>query len=337
MVIRNTKQLNQGDEVFIIWTSKLNFIKIDGVFLSYIDGKIIDKTALFSTKHGNITGEECFWVLKKRIKKESDILKYQKKIIPLQMVSSIVSYDFGISVLDKIKCKELNKMAQEKISNKEKLKQFITRYGFNPFDDSWMENYLTNNEIEKQWFKFTRDRDFLYPEQKIVDFFNNENNTNITVEEAKKMTIRKMRYILGSTNIRQQGNPIVEEWKKKAIGYEKKFSDRDKRMDEWVKSKNGILPWVTTKEPLEFWKGTYFLKCLEKIPHVFTSPDCDFIKSGVALEVKKYDPIDKWIHLDFTPDIKEKLLGTKTDIETDYAIIVVPNNIKSCLENINEL
>lgn len=321
--------LKQGDEVYIIWTSKLNYVKLDGVFLSYVEGKQLEKTTLFETEQGTITGEECFWILKKHIKKQEDILKYQKQIIPLQL--SLSEHNFP----QKVHYKELNKMISEKMSNRDKLKQFIQKYGFNPFDDSWIENILAENEIEKKWFKFTRDRNFPYPEQEIVDLFNHENETNITKEEARKLTVKKMRYILGSVSIRQQGNPLVDDWKENAIAYEKRFSDRDKRMDEWVQTRNGNFPWVTTKQPLEFLSGTHLLKCIEKIPHVFTSPDCDFIKQGIVLEVRRYDPIEKWIHLDFTPDVRELLLGTKEEIETDYAILLKPQNLNESLEGLD--
>ena len=87
---------------------------------------------------------------------------------------------------------------------------------------------------------------------------------------------------------------------------------------------------VTTNKPIEFWPGTVLMQCIEKIPQLFLSPDCEYIKEGVELEVLGFDPHEKWIKLDFPTEIKEQL-G-----EGSYSIVVHPDDIER-LDGIEKL
>ena len=58
-------------------------------------------------------------------------------------------------------------------------------------------------------------------------------------------------------------------------------------------------------------------------------PDCEYIKPGVSLEVRAYDPIEKWMDLDFCADLRERLSGQREAVDKTYAIAFHPDQIDS--------
>ena len=322
----NNPTLKQGDKVVIVWTKNDQFTQQDAVFQSYVKGRISETTPLFLLKNENILGEDCFWLLKKNIKQSSDIAKYQQMIEPMQVAAYEMAAKAGQPPIDKLKKKEITQLGKERAARVNRFQRFIDKFGFDPTDETWIEEHLAKDETERKWFTFVREHGITSHSEDGIGLFNKKEKENITLNDAKKMTKKRMRYVLGSFNIRYQGENDIEKWKKDAIAFEEKFESREQRMAEWTKKQRNQFPIVTTLKPIEFWSGTMFAKCLEKIPHVFTSPDCEYIKAGVSLEVRGYDPQEKWIDLDFTPDVREMLTGsTERDEDAQYAIVVHPS------------
>jgi len=315
---KHTLQL--GNKVVIIWTKKHHFVELNGTFQAYVKGSISDNTPLFKTNIGDITGENCFWIEANKVNSSDDILRYQSILMPLQVELAGAAYKSGEKFQNKINYKEMKKLAEQKIEQNNRLKHFIDKFGFDPADDSWIEAHMATNDIESKWFSFTRLHKMPIVSDGFVELFNQENGEKVTYDEAIELTTKKLRYILGAQVIRQKGIADPSKWKEAALEFEKKFRKKDERMREWKKSKNGRQI-VTTNKPIEFWPGSALIKCIEKIPHLFLSPDCDYIKAGVELEVLGFDPHEKWIKLDFPKEIKEQLGNVS------YSIIVHPDNL----------
>lgn len=336
MLQKISNKLQYDDQALILWEKHHGFLQLDATFQSYAN---VDNSSfpLFSTNIGNILGRDCFWILKKHIQSDKDIDKYQKLIIPLQIKMAILAHMFNMPLDLKIINQEILNVIEEKKQNINKIQNFVEKYGFDPTDDTWVETAMAENDIEKKWFKFTRVNKLPAHNTDVISKFNAQENTNISVEEAIELTKKKMRYILGSFVIRYNGEKDVEKWKAAAQDFEQEFRERDKRVKNWVLSRNKIMPLVTTVKPIEFWHGNILVKCIEKIPHFFVSPDCEFIKPGVVLEVVGYDPQDKWINLDFPKDIRKALTGQEEPLlEPTYAIVLHPKDSDS-LDGIDQL
>ena len=326
-------KLNFGDKVIIIWTKKNGFIELEGIFEKYQK-----EDPIFLTSKGVVLGTESFWLLKSQIKSPDDIKHYQNLLLPLQSRILEISRELNIPPVVKIRHKEIDKLNQQNIKSRYHLESFIRKYGFDPTDESWVEKYLAENDIEKKWFEYVRLTKPHFLNQEMIDIFNHKYKENINLDMGKELIKKRVRYIFGAFKIRYQGVNNVDEWTKAAKEFEKDFSDRDKRMEGWSKSRNGKFPYVTVVKPIEFWSGTMLMQCIEKIPDVFTNPDCNFIKPGVSLEVNSYDPETHWIHLDFTPDIRERLTGKKEREESNpYAIVLHPNDIEEFLDGTEQL
>jgi len=333
-----SKKLVSGEKVLIIWTKKDDFVQLDGSFKSYVPGVLTDETPLFSTKSGIITGEECFWVSKKHITKKTDIFALQNLLAPLQVKMNLIADSLGKKPVEKIKSDWIKKMSEQGKQKLNHLKFFIKKHGFDPTDDTWIEEHLAKDNKEKQWFKFMREQNSLNCNRETFGSFDKSHNGLLTFEEAKKLTTKKTRYILGTFAIRYKGEKSVDLWIKKAKEFESRFYKREQRKENWTLSRNGKFPLVSTLKPIKFWAGAHLVQCIEKIPHVFVSPDCEYIKKGIVLEVRSYDPVEKWIDLDFAPEIREQLIGRKeVDEEATYAIALHPKNLEESLEGLDQL
>jgi len=324
------QKLKSNDEVFILWTKQNGFVEFEARFQSYVKGKIVQRTPLFSSSSGDVTGEECFWILKTRIKHPSEITIYQKMLFPLQSHFQKLAKRTKQKFHPKIKVREFEKMVQE---NNDQHERFVARYGFDPLDDSWIEQHLAANELEKNWFEFTRKNRIVVLDDQNIKNFNKQYGKDINVEQGNQLSKKRHRYVLGSYSSRMRGINDVEQWKKESVEFETHFNEVENRMRNWTLSRNGRYPYVTVKLPVRFWHGAMLNQCIERIPEVFTAPDCGFIKSGVALQVFGYDPEDKWIDLDFAEDIRHRLLGQKKRPEkAAYSIAVLPDEVGSHLE-----
>jgi hypothetical protein len=324
--------LKQGDKVVIIWTKKKGFVNIDAEFIFNVDGITTKNTPLFKSGDEEVLGEDCFWLLEKH---KNQVKRYQKEVIPLQVYNSILAQKQGVYI--PLKVKEAKKMAEKQMGLNSAINVFTNKYGFNPTDDSWIENCLASTKIEKNWFEYTRIKNMPVHVDDLIQDFNKTYGETITLEEALKLTIKKVRYAFGAFEVRQKGIKDTELWKKNAIDFEKRFSERDVRMEEWKKTHSRTY-FVSTKKSVEFWPGNLLVRFIEKIPQVFTSPDCDFIKSGVSLEVISFDPMEKWINLDFTSDIRELVLKQKEPLQQrPYSVVIHPSVIYDCLDGVDEL
>jgi len=329
------RPLNPGDQVIIIWSKDKGNIRQEATFVKYTKGIIAEDTPLFVASSEYFLGENCFWLRPKHVKKSSDIVKYQKLLHSLQLRTLEMAEKTNQQFVSKISDNGISEKQQEIKANVKKMKQFIEKYGFDPTDESWIERHLASTPLEEKWFQFTRLQKMPVINEEIVTLFNEQNKENITLRDALKMTAKKVRYIFGSMDIRYRGENRVDKWKQAAIDFEKKFIDREERMRNWALSRNGNFPFVTTLKPVEFWPGNMFYQCIERIPDIIFSPDCTHIKAGITLEVFGFDPQDKWIDLDFTEDIRERLTGKKERAKTStYSIIVRPNELSMSLSGI---
>jgi len=327
--LKRERTLQLGDKVVIIWTRKHHFVELDGEFQSYVKGVLSDDTPLFKTKFGDFTGETCFWIDAKRVKSSNDVTYFQSLLMPLQVELAYAARKAGQTFHNKIDYKEVKALTEKKKINADKLNHFVNTHGFDPLDDSWIEAQMVTNELERKWFEFTRIHKMPIITEGFVELFNKEYAEKLSRDDALSLTVKKVRYILGAQILRYKGVSNPEELKKAALEFEKKFSKQDERMSEWRKTKKGIRT-VKTNKPIEFWAGNCLMKCIEKIPQIFLSPECEYIKPGIELEVIGFDPYEKWIKLDFMPNIREQL-G-----DDAYSIIVHPEDLER-LDGIDKL
>jgi len=333
VITQRKTELQKGQKVIIIWTKKHHFVELEGTFVAYVKSVYSKDTPLFITKVGDITGESCFWILKEQVRSKKELLYYQNMIIPLQIKMANQANKEGIHFVEKIKYKEVQKMAKEKIEQHNRFKNFIRKYGFDPTDDSWLEAHMAENETERKWFSFTREQNMPLITEELASVFNSEQAEKISYEQALEMTKKKIRYALGSKIIRMKGESNIDKWKEDALAFERQFKAREERMAEWARTNEKKERHVKTLKPVEFWYGNILMRCIEKIPDIFTSPDCEHIKPGVELDVLEYDPVEKWIKLDFLPAVKEQL---KAPADAHYAIVIHPENIGH-LEGVDRL
>ena len=153
-----------------------------------------------------------------------------------------------------------------------------------------------------------------------------------------------MRYILGASYTRISGNSQKEDWIKAARDFEKYHRGIENRMLTWTLAHKESFPLVRATKEVSFWPGPYFHKCVEKFPHIFTAPDCTFIKPGIVLRVLSYDPQEKYIRLDLTKDLRQLVKPDEpkdakiwVKDRADYDVWVKPEEIETHLEILEPL
>lgn len=330
--------LTTNQQVLILYHKQKGFMEEPAVFIEYRPiaiGDINHATPFFrNTSNEEVSGLDCFWIVPEEVDLNTvSLRKLQFDIIRLQIraleLSSALEYDMPVKINDpEIKAKTL-----------------IEKLGYDPRDESWIETDLAIDYREKNWFKFERENtvsfySLVYNRDwgTIVRLFNEQNNDNITTAQAKSLSIKRMRYIMGSTAVRVSGNPDRETWKRLAKDFEETHRAVDERMYAWAMSRNGHFPLVKTLKELPFGPGPFFNECIEKIPHYFATAECKQIKIGSILRIVAYDPEQKYIRVDFPAEIRKQIRPTEST-ETpwisdggDYIILVTRQDVDDAFE-----
>lgn len=337
------RYLSPGQKVVIIYDNKIGFVRDEAKFIRYdtiIIGEVKHQIPIFEHKDQKITGMDCFWALPHEVQDDEDLHRLQYNLLSLQVKALEIGLEKGYEVPQKIKDPEIKKMAE---ANRERTNSIIQKFGYDPRDESWLERDMSSTTRERNWFAFERENPtiFLYEWDKIVEIYSKKYNDKITVEDAKNLSKKRTRYLLGSHNIRMSGEHNVQKWIKEAYGYEKKHRERENRMITWSLNRKGKYPRVRVKKPINFEPDCFFNQCVEKIPYVFTSANCKWIKSGVELRVISYDPELKYIKLDFIEEMRNQI-REQSDRPwekdgPDYDFLLKPEEIETHLELLENL
>lgn len=303
------RRLLPNQKVIIIFDNRIGFVKESAKFISY-KGIIIDNVSheipVFLCKNQEILGTECFWVLESDVKNDKQIEKFQKELISLQISVLEIAEQEGYKIPQKVMNKQINQIAHQ---NTQRMQSLIDKFGFDPRDESWVEQELAETERECQWFQFERENGLVFIPNwdDIVLAYNQSYGDKISIEDAKRLSKKRMRYLMGAYYTRLSGNKDKDDWKKAAKDFERFHFKRENRMRSWSVLHEGRYPLVRVKKPINFWPGPYFHQCIEKIPHVFTTYQCNYIKEGIVLRVVSYDKEYHYMRLDFTADIRALL------------------------------
>ena len=332
--------LKPNDQVTVIYTKETGFTKFPVTFKEYRSIEVnnsLHQTPVFKNNIGDeVLGTDCFWVLSSQLKDDSHLQSLQKEILRVQAsVLEIASLE-GYNIPSKITDKEIEQMVENKA---EITKAIVQKFGFDPRDEKWIEEELAHTLREKNWFKFERENSAIFANkwEDIVTIFNQKYHDTVSIETAKTISKKRMRYLLGSHSIRFSGKSDKKDWVLGAKSFEKKHREIEQRMLEWSLAHKEKFPLVRTKKPVSFDFGSYFNQCIEKIPHVFTEANCRFINEGIALRVVSYDKQTKYIRLDFTEDVRFIITGGKSETpwlkeDDDYDIKIYPIEVDTSLE-----
>ena len=334
------RKLHRGQEVIIIYDVQIGFVQENSRFTEYRSikvGDVLHSVPFFECNGKEFSGLNIFWILPSDVKTKEDIQKIQKELIPTQVVVAQIAKELGYNIPKKIRDKEIIKMANEKVDQKIAL---IQKFGFDPMDDGWIENDLAQTTRERRWFIFERENKLIFADNwdDIVTKFNKKYNESITSEDAKGLSKKRMRYIMGATSIRYSGEKNKKKWIDEARQFEKYHREAENRMTTWTNTHASHFPLVRVSKPIRFSCGKYFNECIEKVPQVFADVSCQFIKPGIVLRVLSYDPQEKYIQLDFTEEVRVLI---KNDADNkrpwmkdvlDYNFQVAPKEVDTCLE-----
>lgn len=333
----NRRKLSSNQEVVLIYLKTLGFVIEKANFIQYniidIDGNLFS-IPFFKWKDKTISGLECFWLFPEDASSNETIERFQYQLIDVQISALEIGIEAGIKIPNKMRDKEMEKIAQD---NVDRVKNLVTKLGYDPRDESWLESTLAITEKERKWFAFERKNPaiFAWKWPEIVSIFNKDNSETISVEDAKQLSKKRMRYVLGSFHVRFNGNSDQNAWIKSAKEFESLHREAENRMISWSLARQNNFPLAKSKEPIRFTAGPYFNECIEKIPHVFTDKNINYIRSNIVLRVVSYDPVKKYIKLDFTKDVKNKIKDSDEKPwikeEADYNIWLKPEEIDSHL------
>lgn len=339
--------LQSNQDIIIIYRRGVGYVQEKAVFKYYKSvqvGKVQHQTPFFQDHKGDVvSGLDCFWLLPTDIKSVSEIEQIQYELIETQILALEIAYEHNYEFPNKMTDKTMEAVAQQ---NTQKMQALIKKFGFDPRDTSWIETHLAENKTEQDWFKFESANQIIFdqPWEELVNRFNLQFKNSITVEMAKVLSRKRMRFILGAYNTRLGGNANTKDWVETAKEFEKAHRERETRMLEWTIAHQNHFPMVRTKEPLQFWPGPYFNQCVEKAPHVFTDVRCTKVKKDVVLRVISYDPIQKYMRLDFASDIRQLIKPNEPDTvkpwhkdDPDYDIWIKPEEIETHLELLEPL
>lgn len=341
------RRLSDNQDVIIIYEVDVGYVKKHATFKYYksiLYNNVTHDIPVFNCNGQEITGDKCFWVLESEVSSDVEIEKIRKELISAQMKTIEFGIKENYTVPEKIKDPQLKK---EAVENSQRMKALIQKFGFDPRDETWIETHMAASQTESDWFQFEREYTDAYTRQSwqdIADVFNKEYNAHITAEHARALAKKRMRYLLGAMNTRLSGNANVEDWKKSASEFEKFHKEVDERMETWSRKHRDAYPIVKVKKSLPFYVGPFFNECIERIPQLFTTPRCEFIEKGVTLRVITYDPKDKFIRLDFMPDIRRLIIsGIEREAEpwiksfADYDFLIDADKIEEYLTIIDKL
>lgn len=340
------RRLEAGQQVIIIYIKEVGFVEHVADFINYRPiniGDIKHETPFFACNNFEISGLECFWLLKSDVQDSSSVKKYQRKIVNIQTKAYETSSLLGYTMVEKVKDHKIKELADQ---NVESMKSIIKKFGFNPTDVTHLLIKLSTSDLERFWFEFEETSSIVHTHDwnSVIDAFNQRYKKNITVEQAKDFSKKRTRYILGSYSVRMSGNSNFDDWVQAAKDFESHHSGVDSRMDLWSTNHQPNFPEVRTKEITPFWPGPYFNECIENIPELFTDKFCRFLKKDTALRVISYDSKEKFIRLDFLPEVRKLLKPNESENfkiwkkdRADYDIWIHPTEINKYLEVIDNL
>lgn len=337
------RRLQPGQKVVLIYKHPIGFVEEYTEFIDYkteIINNISHEVPFFKNKETTISGLECFWILPSDLVGRHTIKRYQREVIWLQFKVLELSAQLGINMPNKLQNKKIEMAAD--YTNK-----LVQKLGFDPRDESWIETELAITDREKKWFEFERTKGVVFYRllyssswDDIVRIFNEEFKDSITLEQAKKLSLKRMRYIMGSNPIRMSGAKDKEKWKKAAREFEEEHRAIEERMVTWSESRKGNFPLVKTKTTLDFSSGPYLNQCLDNIPEMFTDLKCNKLQAGIMLRVISFDPETRYIRLDFTQEIRSKIKPTSDkpwiSEGADYIIWLDREHIFTALEFLGE-
>ena len=338
------RKLSKGDEVVLVYDVNIGFIQQSAAFVGYrkIQYKNVEHEIPVFQRHGSeITGLECFWIL---LSDADDIRieQLQRELIDLQLTAFDIGDQLHYQVPEKIRDKEIRKMAKNKSDFRA---QLISKLGYDPLDYSWVERELAETPLERLWFKFQRESKGSFDDQwdKTIQKFQSTYHKKVTAEEAFDLTRKWKRFLVGAWNTIIAQNSNIEDWKTAAKKFEQYHRDIETRMMQWSMAHKDANILAKVKKPVNFQHGPYFNECVERVPHLFTDAKCYQLAEGVVLQVVSYDPELKYIRLDFTPDIQNKIKpgvppnDSWRPLRADYVISVSPDDIDEQLEFLGPL
>lgn len=333
------RTLITGQSVIIIYTKEIGYTKDFAVFKEYrkIDCENFQHSIpIFEYNQKEISGRDCFWILPTDINSEKQIEKLQYEIISLQVYCSIISKELGYKMENKIINKELDIVAQDKFNQ---INSLINKLGFDPRDESWIEREMAANQKERNWFAFERQNPTVFEKYwpEMTELFNKRYKDTLSVDEAKILSKKRHRFLLGAFYTRMSGNASKEDWKQSSRKFEQDAREIEERMIKWSLERNNIFPMIKVKQPIQFTPGPYFHNFIEKYPNLFTDVKISHIKAGVILRVVSFDPKTRMIRLDFLSEIRNNIKNENSDQnpwikdEADYLIWVKPEQIETHL------
>jgi len=281
-----------------------------------------------------ILGTECFWLKSSDIKHPHDVEKFQKEIV----LNQIKAFDFVNKLNPEVITKMQDPVLDDIRRRSTKFESLVEEHGFDPRDTGWLETELASTDLEKKWFHFerthnldTRRRDL----DKLIELFKDEYHEDIDPELAYGLSKKRCRFIDGSYSIRLSWEPDKEKWKNTAIEFSKKHEQIEKRMLEWSLAHKGNFPICRTKETIQFYPGPLWKNFVEKAPGLFTDASCNRLEEGILLQVVSYDPVLKYIRLNFPPDVirlVDDAFVNEPWLEDWYVIKVTPEEIPEKLD-----
>lgn len=339
------RRLTGNEDVILIYDTSIGFIQQSATFKEYrgiIHNNVKHEIPVFERNKEEIAGTECFWILRSDIDDDLRIEQFQRELIELQLKVLEIGIQKEIEVPEKIQDKEIRDMATENAEYRARLTQEL---GYDPLDYSWVERELADDSLEKDWFRFQREHHGSFPDtwENTVQKFQSKYHKDIQIDEAFALSRKWKRYLIGAWNTIAAKNPNIEDWKKAAIEFEKYHRGIEERMMAWTIQNEHKFPLAKVKKPIRFQHGPYFNECVERVPKLFINADCYQLRPGIVLQVTSYDSLEKYIRLDFTTDIRQKIKpGVPINmpwapLRADYVIYLPPNEIDDHLEFLGPL
>jgi len=233
-MMNKRRHLQANQDIILIYDANVGFVQQSARFKEYrsiIHNGIKHDMPVFIRNNEEVLGSDCFWILPTDIENDLEIFKLQYDLIGLQLQASELALSKGYVLPEKIKDKEIRAMAESKLQFRLRLKKEL---GYDPLDYSWVEKELSQNDLEKKWFKFQREAGGRFDDQwdKTTSEFNKQYKEKISPEQAYTMCLKWKRYLVGAWNTITAQNPDIEDWKTAAKKFEERHRLRQERMEK---------------------------------------------------------------------------------------------------------
>jgi len=181
------RRLSNNQKVIIIYEVGLGYVNKPAIFQRYSSiqyNNVKHDIPVFICKEKEITGEKCFWVLPSDVKSNKEIEQMQRNLIPAQLKVFEIGKKENYIVPDKLQDPQIKEAAEQKTK---RLKAIIEKFGFDPRDESWVEDLLTEAGPERNWFEFERTTVNTYsgdPWEEIMKVFNKSYTTPLDIDQS---------------------------------------------------------------------------------------------------------------------------------------------------------